>query len=158
MKDIERELNAVKFIAFGKVKVKENRKNNDNFEKLLAKKSELMQKTDNNANRTQELEMLDEQLCKELQVKQKVEVEKELNKLYELKTKKGKSAAIFELKEKIVGQRKIPEEPCAVIDPVTRKYVFEPKKIIKVCADYCQNLLKNDKPKDDFVEDLLWKR
>ena len=65
---------------------------------------------------------------------------------------------MFALKEKVVAKKKEPEEPCIVNDPSTNAPVFKPSQIIKTCADYCQNLLKRDEPKEDFVMDLEWKR
>ena len=158
MNSIDKEMNSVKFIAFGKVKVREREIRKGNLEKLIAQKDILLKNSTNNSVGTPNIDELDEEICKELQIKQKEEVEKELSNLYNVKKRKGKSAAIFSLKEKIVGKKKEPEEQCAVIDPVTNEIVCDPAEIIKVCADYCQNLLTNDKPKEDFIDDLNWKR
>ena len=82
----------------------------------------------------------------------------EFEKLHEMKGKKGKAAVVFNLKESILGKKKSSEEPSVVLNPKTKKYVFNPSEIVKVSADYCESLLTNNKPKEDYVEDMDWKR
>ena len=42
-----------------------------------------------------------------------------------------------------------------ILNPITRKEVFKPSEIVKVCADYVQNLLTHKEPKEDFKEDMI---
>ena len=67
---------------------------------------------------------------------------------------KGQAAAIFNIKDRIIGKKKNSDEPTAVRNPATKELTFEPKEILKVCADYCENLLQNREPSEGFHEDL----
>ena len=101
MSAIDKEMNAIKFISFGKVKVREKEIKRGNLEKLIQKKDEILKKENNSsADITLCIEELDQQISKELQIKQKEEVEKELASLYNIKETRGRSAAIFALKGK----------------------------------------------------------
>ena len=103
MSAIDKEINAIKFISFGKVKVREKERKQGNLENLIEKKNELVKKSNNSNSDIQCIEELDQQISKALQTKQKEEVEKELSSLYNIKERRGRSAVVFALKEKIIG-------------------------------------------------------
>ena len=76
----------------------------------------------------------------------------------DLKNSKGKSALIFNLKDKVVGPKKAGQEATVIIDPKTKAEVNTPAGIKKVVVEYCQELLTNRDPKTEFIEDLELKR
>ena len=68
---------------------------------------------------------------------------------------KGQVAAIFDIKNKILGNKKKPErEATAVINYRTRELEVCPEKIKEISLDYISNLLDNDEPEDDVKEDV----
>ena len=69
-----------------------------------------------------------------------------------MKREKGRAASIFKLKENIVGAKRSPLEPFAVIDPQTGFEVMEPEAIKGVCLKYVVNMLTNRPPKAEFIE------
>ena len=50
----------------------------------------------------------------------------QLKNLKKLKKKKGKAAAIFKLKEDIVGEKKAPMEAVVMKHPTTNEMLFQP--------------------------------
>ena len=84
-------------------------------------------------------------------------MDRELEGLKRLKETKGNAAAVFSLKGKIVGKKKDPDEPSVVMDPKTKKLSFKPSEIVKISADYCQDLLTNREPRKGYEDDLEWK-
>ena len=151
MKIIEKELKVIQFEAFGKVKVKRGRKGGK-LEELMKKKEKLLNDKD-----TAQIVEVDHEIIEHLRRKEKNNYEKEIENLNALKEKKGRSAVVFNLKDRIVGNKKDSEEPTAIIDPKTLKKTFTPSKIIKVCADYVQELLAKKEPKEAFKDDIEWK-
>ena len=75
-----------------------------------------------------------------------------------MKEKKGNAAVVFDLKGQITGKKKENDEPSAIIYPQSKKLVFNPTEIVKVCADYVEDLLTNKDPKEEYKEDFEWKR
>ena len=80
--------------------------------------------------------------------------EKEIGSLKSKWSKKGKTAAIFDLKERVIGSKKSGMETVAVVHPETGILVTSPKAIKKVSLDYCVKLLTNREPKDSFKKIL----
>ena len=75
-----------------------------------------------------------------------------------MKNVKGNSAAVFRVKERVLGSRKSSADPSAIKDPSTGKLFFHPSGIKKVSVQYCKELLTNRAPKEEFEEDLKWKQ
>ena len=76
-----------------------------------------------------------------------------------IKERKWKTASVFHLKDKILGNKKKDSEaPTSVLDPKTKELVFKPKEILKVSADFFKTLPSNRDPKDDYKEDVKLKR
>ena len=82
----------------------------------------------------------------------------ELESLSNLRESKGKTAALFQLKNKVVGSRKASQEPTTIIDPDSGAVVFTPNKIKETILKYCKNLLTNRMPHKDYEEDIEIKR
>ena len=81
---------------------------------------------------------------------QRLKLEKEIGKLKDMKSKKGKSAAIFHLKDKVVGRKKTGQEATTMIDPVTSEELVTRGKIKEASLNYCVDLLTNRSPKAGF--------
>ena len=86
------------------------------------------------------------------------DVEKELIDIQRLRQAKGHSAAVFDVKTKILGRKKDADEPSVVRDPKSKELIFHPSGILKTSVDYCEKLLKNREPRAGFEDDLHWKR
>ena len=86
--------------------------------------------------------------------KQRTEYEKKLDNLTKLKNSKGRSAAIYNLRASILGEKKVRQEAVAIEDPGTKSLVFEAEKIKKISLSYLKNLLTNRNPKSGYENDL----
>ena len=80
-----------------------------------------------------------------------------MKELENIKQNKGKAAAVFSLKDKVIGKKKTPQEQVMIIDPETGKEVYTPKDIKRVSLNFVVDLLKTKKPKDKYTE-LVAKR
>ena len=85
-------------------------------------------------------------------------MKRELKFIQSLEQQKGKAAAVFGLKKKVVGSKIEPDAPSVILDPVTKAPIMKPSEIKETCVDYCKNLLTNREPKPEFNEDIEWKR
>lgn len=72
----------------------------------------------------------------------------------ETKEMKGKAAAIFKLKDDLLGNKKAAQEPTVLINPDTMKEENTVEGIKKISLNYCQNLLTNRPPKPDYNMDI----
>ena len=102
MKRIERELERIKHESFGKVKFRENKVSNTNLNKLQERKRI--------CKNTEEIAKIKDEIATELESLRKTNMKKYLAKFKEIKSKKGNIAAIFKLKETIVGSKKVMQE------------------------------------------------
>ena len=82
----------------------------------------------------------------------------EIAKLKDIRNKKGKSAVVFNLKEKVLGSKKAQQEPAVIKDPITNKLVTDVESIKKVSLKYCVNLLTNIKPKPEYEQFIEMKK
>ena len=92
------------------------------------------------------------QAMKKLVKNQREKLENEIAKLKDMKTKKGKSAVVFKLKENVLGSKKAQQEPAVVKDPDTEKLVTDVEEIKRISLEYCVDLLTNRKPKPGYEE------
>ena len=106
----------------------------------------------------QSREELDAEICAELKVRERKEMEKELEYIQSTKENKGKAAAIFGIRNKVLGKKNSSDEPSVILHPKTGIPMMKPNEIKEICVDYCKDLLTNKEPKEDFIEDLQWKR
>ena len=75
------------------------------------------------------VESIEEKITEQLLANQRKEFEKELKDLKDIQKKKGKSAAIFNLKEKVIGQKKAGQEATIMKDPKTKDILTSRTKI-----------------------------
>ena len=68
------------------------------------------------------------------------------------KKSKGKSAAVFRLKDEVLGSKKNAMEPVIINDPDTDEPIHSPEKIKEASLKYCKNLLTNREPKPAYKE------
>ena len=123
----------MKYKAFGKVKIKKKEASDGKIEDLLSEKSKVLSsKTKSPSEKTIKADHIDIQIAQELKSRQRKEIEKEVEGLKSLKETKGNAAAVFRLKGKIVGKKRDPDEPSAVIDPKTKKLAFKPSEIFSL--------------------------
>jgi hypothetical protein len=71
-----------------------------------------------------------------------------------VKKLKGKSAAIFKLKEKIVGSKKKGMESVSMNAPISGDMICDPEELKKVSVAYLSTLLTNRDPKDEYKQHL----
>ena len=76
----------------------------------------------------------------------------------DLKSKKGKSASIFAIKDKVIGKKKMEQEATIIKNPVDNIAVTEPEQIRQISLKYCTDLLTNRQPRGNFLEDIQWKK
>ena len=157
MNTIDKELTKVKFKAFGKVTVKNDLKTSKELKNLQAEKFKLIKETEDTPMRDSQIDILEEKITAEVLSNQRLKLEKELGKLKDLKNTKGKSAAIFHLKDKVVGRKKIGQEATTMIDHVTSEELVTRGKIKEAALNYCVDLLTNRSPKVGFEEDVRLK-
>ena len=99
-------------------------------------------------------------------IKKQVEALKKLKKKFEVelaslgreRKKKGKSAAVFNLQERILGSKKTPLEAVAIEDPDSGNLIDNPERIKEVSLAYCKNLLTNREPNLGYERILENKR
>ena len=132
---INSEMKNIKFKAFGKVSVNKNKKKMSKLDRIFR---------DKNHERVQLGEELNNVQCDKIQTEQ--------NALTLLKKEKGRAAAVFKLKENIVGPKKNPLDPVILTDPETGFDVMEAEDIKRVSLRYCVKLLTNRAPKEKYVE------
>ena len=97
------------------------------------------------------MEEIEEEIASEILKNQRQDIEKRLAGLKEIKDARGPTAAIFHLKEEVVGKKKTGQEACTVVDPNTGNNVFDHEEIREVCLEYCANLLENFPPDKEYV-------
>ena len=100
------------------------------------------------------VESIEEKITEQLLANQRKEFEKELKDLKDIQKKKGKSAAIFNLKEKVIGQKKAGQEATIMKDPKTKDILTSRTKIKEASLDYCVELLTNRSPKEEYKKEI----
>ena len=109
LKMIEKELTSIKFACFGKVKLTSKDKSVKNLEALQEEKLHKISNKDSvdGANKIKEL---DENIANALKQIEKERLEKDIKALENLKHNKGRSAAVFGLRDKVLGKKKVAPE------------------------------------------------
>ena len=147
--NLQKIMNKVKFRAFGKVSFS-NRSVVDKPLEELYKEKEACSKDPND----DKIIDVENRIAGLLIQKQRSEYEKKLVNLKSVKSNKGKSAAVFSLKAKILGSKRSEQEAVVIEDPVNKELLFETDKIQESSLNYVKNLLKNREPKDDYKTDI----
>ena len=83
------------------------------------------EKADNEADKY----VIEEKISKKILEYQLKDYEHKLQCLKKLKEEKGRSAAVFKLKEKIVGSKKLSQEAVTMKDPETGDIIVENDKL-----------------------------
>ena len=155
MSQIEKELTKTKFKAFDKVTVRKGLKRNMEL-KNLQKKREHLAKEDNSDNE-HEIKAIDNEITKNILSEQRKNLENELNQLKSVAKHKGKTAAIFNLKDKVIGNKKSEQEATTMKHPVSQEVLTKRSEIKKAALAYCVDLLENRKPKAGYEDEILIK-
>ena len=155
MKKIDNELDKVRYQAFGKVKEHTKPVVHKELDALHKAKKDIIVR--NGVDVKDEVKDIDMDIAATLLKIQRETFEKELKDIKELKHYKGKSAAIFNVKEKIVGPKASAQEATILTDPKTGAEVSTPDDIKRVSLQYCRDLLTNREPKEEYIEDMLIK-
>ena len=132
MERIDKIMNKVKYSAFGKVK----------------------RKTGNKMKENDAMNKKPEEVNAELLELQRKEIESELKKIEDIKQTKGKSAAVFNVLNKVRGQRKNGAELVAMKDPDSDDMIFDPEALKSAAINYCANLLQNEEIDPDFEKEI----
>ena len=118
------------------------------------KELNLLYSEKSSASTSEEMEKVDAKIADKLLGMQRDQYEKKLEHLKEIKKVKGKTAAIFKLKEKVVGTKKEGMESVSMNDPKTGQMIYDPEKLKQASMNYLSSLLKNREPKDEYIEDF----
>ena len=151
LKEMDKELTKVKFSTFGKIKVYSKPKKERELDHLQEQKIKLSNKLPSKKI-SDEIEVLNTKMSIVLDNLKSAKHEKEIKQLENMKKSKGKSAATFHLKNKIVGSKKTTPDQVVIIDPSTRKEVYDTEEIKRVSLKYCIDLLTDKKPKEEYAE------
>ena len=84
--------------------------------------------------------------------KQSNALQQKVSLLHDIKAKKGKTAALFKLKEGVVGPKSAQTEAISLLDPESGREITSTVGIRKASLDYCTKLLTNRAPRDGYVE------
>ena len=138
------------------VKISGKNKNEKQLENLQKEKNKIV--NDNEPEKNRRLAKVDTQMASTLKEMEKETFEKDVKYLENLRKEKGKSAAVFSLKEKILGRKKRTQERVVLNDPETGRDVTTPAEIKRVSLNYLVNLLSNKTVRKEYSEALDVKR
>ena len=150
-KIIEKELEMIKYKSFGKVKFKKRCVEDEKLSELQARKCSLLAEENTEVN-TIKRQLIDEEIASALMTKQSNALQQKVSLLHDIKAKKGKMAALFKLKEGVVGPKSAQTEAVSLLDPESGCEITSAVGIKKASLDYCTKLLTNRAPKDGYVE------
>ena len=143
----------IKNKAFGKVKFKK-KINNPELIMLQKRKETILTKNNISEEDESQAQQIEESIKEKLLEKQRNDYNKEIDNLNNKRNKKGRTAAIFNLKEKIVGRKKVAQEAISIIHPVKNIRLFDHNEIKEASVNYVCQLLKNSEPKTEYVAEI----
>ena len=111
------------------------------FGKTHAKKSKVVTKTD--------IKNLEEEEAKELMRKQSKRMETEISKIKS--SNQSKTGKLFKMRDVVAGPRKGGQEAQAILDS-QGELVVSTSEIKRVTLKHCHEVLRKNKPEDDFIE------
>ena len=149
MKTIDKVMNKTKYKCFRKVSSNSIKKEEKRVSNLQRRKIKLGV---NGKCDTIEKENVDKELAMAMNDLNHANFEREITSLKSIWSKKGKAAAIFNLKERVLGAKKSGMETVAVLNPESGALVYSPNEIKDVSLKYCVKLLTNREPKSNFKE------
>ena len=152
----DKELESIKYKSFGRCKEKSFKTKKSPIDEIQAEKNELFKDKDVDNEKVFLVKMkdVDSRLSKALLAKQTEALSSELSNMKSLQSKKGFASAIFQLKDDILGSKKMAQEASSLIDFKTGCLLTNPSDIKRVSLQYCQELLTNRNPKDGFEVDI----
>ena len=106
LKIIDKELTRVKHASFGKIKISSKTKEDRELEDLQIRKMNLY-KNANELERDRKIEEIDAAMSNVLKTIQSKQYSQDIKNLEEIKNKKGRAAANFKLKEKILVEQNV---------------------------------------------------
>ena len=139
----------IKYQAFEKIKISNKGKPDPELKKLYDAKNNLHSTHDKTEARDNEIEDIEVKIGEKLREAQRVIVEKEIDEMRDA-GKKGKCGAIFKLKAKVTGEKKEAAEAISIKDPDNGNMLYDPEEIKVTSLKYCQNLLKDRKPDEEY--------
>ena len=145
----EKIMDKVKYQSFGKVSFSDTSEVDKPLRKLYEEREDCIRKEND-----EKIQAVEKNISELLVKKQRIEYEKKLKALNTLKRTKGKSAAIFDLKDKILGEKKVQQEAVVMENPENEELIFDAEKIKSVSLNYLTNLLKNREPKEEYEKEL----
>ena len=147
---LERISNKAKYKAFGKVTFSNRSISNKPLEKLYNERKVIISNTEDN----EKILEVEERISELIIQRQRSDYEKKLSNLNMIKNTKGKSAAVFNLKAKVLGEKKVKQEAVVMKNPVTGNLMYEAEEIKEASLQYVKTLLENREPKDEYKTDL----
>lgn len=156
-KYIDKEMNKVKFQAFGKVGVKMKKKPSKELVQLQERKMNIVN-GNSLENYPNEMKDVEEEIKMTMKRDQKENMKKEMESLDTCLRKKGSTATAFRIKEMVLGSKKKPLESISIKDPVTNNLITKRKEIMKTTLEYCKNLLAKQRPAKGYEQDMESKR
>ena len=154
---IDKEITKLQYACFGKVKVYSKDKNQRKLEALQAQKIKISKETSKNEQKEEKVKEIDNQMADVMSIIKSNQYERELKNLIETKATKGRSAAIFNLRDKVLGKKKTQQDAAVVINPESGENVYTPSEIKSVSLKYCVNLLSSKEPKKGYEEVAKYK-
>ena len=153
---IDKEVTKVKFANFGKVKISTQNKDQKALESLQREKLKISK--ENPVNKSILLESVDRQMAAVLKDIEQNKFATDIKQLEFLKHNKGKAAAVFSLKDKVIGKKKAAQEQVVIVDPESGNEVYSPEDIKRVSLNFVVNLLKTKEPKDEYADMVATRR
>ena len=156
MKSVEKELKTISYKSFGKVKEKSSRKAANKIDVLQVQKNDIYRNKEkyNDGEFAIAVKNINDELSAALLTNQRTCLENELTLLKSIKVNKGKSAAIFKLKDDILGTKKSEQEAASLIHFKTGVELTNAKDIKAASLQYCVELLSNREPREGFKADF----
>ena len=142
-------MNKIKFQSFGKIKISNGAAKNRELDELYRLKSKAIDEKNEN-----EALALESKIREELVDLGRKEFEKKLKYLENIQKEKGGSAAVFKLKEQIMGSKKAGQEAVCMEDPETGEIIVERGKLKEASVRYVANLLTNRDPKEEYKREF----
>ena len=137
MKKFDKEWNKIKFKSFGKVSTSNGALANPKLRNLQKNKKELLKNAEVKDHMAG-LKKVDEAISDEIISCQRASLDKQLALLKDAGVKKGRSAAVFQLKEIVTGKKSQDAEAMPMKDPVNDEKLYDPKEIQNAAGKYCE--------------------
>ena len=115
-------------------------------------KKQIIENRNTDSTDSEILKEIDDKIIKSVKIHHKNKLEKEFNKLENTLKTKGKSSAVFQLKNTIVGNKIKSQEQAAIECPESKKVITDTDEIKSHTVNYCVNLLKSKPAHPDYID------